>query len=85
MSNTFGYNTAEWKKLSAQVIKRDGGVCYYCGTDDPTEVMTADHITPRSKGGTDTLDNLVCACRPCNSSKGNRTGYRIHWINRKWL
>lgn len=30
---------------------------------------TRDHIVPRVKGGTDDLDNLVLACRPCNTTK----------------
>lgn len=38
------------------------GVC----TQRPT---TADHIKPRSRGGTDDLENLQPACAPCNSSK----------------
>ena len=32
-----------------------------------------DHITPRSKGGTDSLDNYVTACWRCNDKMGNRT------------
>lgn len=31
---------------------------------------TADHITPRSLGGSDDLDNLRPACKRCNSSRG---------------
>jgi hypothetical protein len=33
---------------------------------------SVDHVIPRSKGGTDAPQNLVLACRSCNSSKGNR-------------
>jgi hypothetical protein len=29
-----------------------------------------DHVHPRSKGGTDDLDNLVLSCDACNISKG---------------
>lgn len=31
-----------------------------------------DHVVPRSKGGPNTLDNLVLCCGQCNGSKGNR-------------
>lgn len=31
----------------------------------------ADHITPHSRGGTDTADNIRIICRQCNQSRGN--------------
>jgi 5-methylcytosine-specific restriction endonuclease McrA len=43
--------------------------CAYCG--DPSEHI--DHIVPRSRGGQDTLDNLVGACFGCNTSKGAKS------------
>ncbi|MGP5098387.1 HNH endonuclease [Brachybacterium alimentarium] len=30
-----------------------------------------DHVTPHSRGGTDTLDNTAVICRWCNQRKGN--------------
>ena len=33
---------------------------------------TVEHITPRSKGGTEDLENLAIACRGCNVEKGIR-------------
>ena len=35
--------------------------------------LTIDHIIPKQKGGQDTWENLIIACSPCNSKKGNRT------------
>lgn len=32
---------------------------------------TVDHVIPRSRGGTHSLGNLVIACVPCNSAKGD--------------
>jgi predicted restriction endonuclease len=43
--------------------------CAYCGE---TENLTLDHITPRSKGGTDRVTNVLCACKECNTSKGHQ-------------
>ena len=40
--------------------------CCYCGSK---ESLAADHLIPRKKGGGHTGDNLVWACRTCNSSK----------------
>lgn len=43
--------------------------CCYCGADTK---LTADHLISTSVGGPDTGDNLVWACRSCNSSKGRK-------------
>ena len=40
--------------------------CSYCGD---TTKLSIDHLIPRIKDGPDDADNLVLACRPCNSSK----------------
>ena len=41
--------------------------CYYCGA---TKKLCMDHLIPKLRGGPDAADNLVWACRSCNSSKG---------------
>lgn len=46
--------------------------CAYCGSEDN---LTLDHITPRSKGGSDRLTNVLCACKECNNSKNHQTWY----------
>ena len=43
----------------------------YAVRGDKLILMTRDHITPRSKGGTDTLDNLQTLCTTCNNAKGS--------------
>lgn len=53
------YGTAFWKKLRAQCLKRDR-VCATPGCS--RRAVVADHIIPRAKGGTDTLDNLRGLC-----------------------
>ena len=57
--------TAHWKKIRLQVLKRDAYTCAYCG-DTANEV---DHRIAKVKGGEDSLDNLVAACRRCNIQK----------------
>jgi len=44
--------------------------CDYCGSMTNIQL---DHIIPISKGGPDSLDNLVYSCRKCNISKGNKS------------
>ena len=50
------------------VFLRDGHTCQYCGS--PAENI--DHVIPRSRGGPHAWDNVVAACRPCNSRKEDR-------------
>lgn len=48
-----------------------GRNCVYCGVMDvPLEV---DHIIPKSRGGTDRVDNLTISCVDCNQEKGSQT------------
>ena len=56
------------------VIKRDRHTCQYCGKNH--QAMTIDHVIPKSLGGKDTWENLVCACMRCNSKKGDQTPER---------
>ena len=41
--------------------------CHYCGA---TKTLCMDHLIPKLRGGPDAADNIVWACRSCNSSKG---------------
>lgn len=36
------------------------------------ELMTIDHILPRSLGGKDNIENLQPMCNSCNAKKGNK-------------
>jgi 5-methylcytosine-specific restriction endonuclease McrA len=63
-------HSRKWRKLREEVFREYGRACAYCGYED--EVMTVDHIIPRSKNGLDILENLLPACRKCNYSKSNK-------------
>ncbi len=53
------------------VFLRDRFSCQYCG-DENRDLLTFDHVIPRSKGGRTTWTNIVAACSPCNIRKGGR-------------
>jgi 5-methylcytosine-specific restriction endonuclease McrA len=60
------------------------GRCFYCQTE--LSEMTVDHVEPLAAGGTDTLQNLVIACKPCNASKGRKPIELFHpQAGRAWL
>ena len=55
------------------LFARDRNQCQYCGRFFPTSELSIDHVRPRTQGGGDSWENLVCACVRCNSAKGGRT------------
>lgn len=55
---------AQWEEIKKQYQYR----CVYCGKK--TDELTRDHIIPLLYGGSHTMNNIVPACRSCNSKKG---------------
>jgi 5-methylcytosine-specific restriction endonuclease McrA len=53
------------------IITRDNHQCQFCGVKKGA--MTVDHVIPRTRKGTETWENQVCACVKCNNKKGDRT------------
>lgn len=56
------YDSKEWRMLRDFVCNRDRHFCQYCGAKG----HQADHVIPRSRGGRDHPENLVCCCQSCN-------------------
>ena len=58
------------------LFARDSYKCQYCGRHmmefKPRESLTRDHLIPLSRGGTNDWTNVITACSPCNTRKGNR-------------
>ncbi len=52
---------------------RDEYICLYCGEEFWSTELTRDHVVPVSRGGTDSWDNVVTACRACNQKKADRS------------
>ncbi|MCP5009014.1 MAG: HNH endonuclease [Aestuariibacter sp.] len=64
-----GYSTA-WRKLRKIIIRRDQGLCQACRRKGKvTAGRDVDHITPKSRGGTDSVENLQLLCVACHKSK----------------
>jgi hypothetical protein len=66
-------------KLVAAIKRRDQDRCRYCGcqvrwgNQRGPSGATYDHIKPVIAGGTNTIENVVIACRGCNSRKRHLT------------
>jgi len=60
-----------WRELRKTILARDGYVCAYCGQD----ADTVDHVVSvkESREMAMSPDNLVSACKRCNSMKGARS------------
>lgn len=60
-----GYHVREY------LFEKFNRTCVYCGIKDiPLEI---EHVIPRSRGGSDRVDNLAIACHHCNNDKNTAT------------
>jgi Restriction endonuclease len=60
---------SDWAATRAKVFALKGSQCVYCGAD----ASHVDHIHPRSRGGSDAIENLAPSCSVCNVAKGSMT------------
>ena len=54
------------------IYRRDNFECVYC-QENNRRLLTLDHVIPQSKGGPNTWENLVTACKKCNGEKSDLT------------
>jgi hypothetical protein len=85
---------ADWREERTrkfQILVSADFTCAYCGCRPGSEHLHVDHLVPVSRGGSDNIENLCCACETCNSRKSNaiifpssmvigvdNDGFRIH-------
>jgi len=62
------------------VFWRDKYACQYCSITFPESKLTLDHVTPRSKGGPKTWENIVTSCKKCNQKKGNKFPHEVNMM-----
>lgn len=81
----FNYHKIPKKKVvysRLNIIYRDDMRCMFCGKRYQMDQLTVDHLIPRSRWdeipphkrppSINSWENQVCACRRCNSIKGNK-------------
>ena len=64
------------------LVKGGADQCAYCNYHG--EGLEWEHIIPLSRGGPDTIDNQVLACRHCNAEKSDRCPYEWYGEERKY-
>lgn len=64
-----------------QLLVERGKACAYCGA--PGEFQW-EHIIPVSRGGPNTIDNMVLACASCNAAKGTRDPFEWYGLERRY-
>tara|TARA_E500000331_G_C16948293_1_gene579303 strand:+ start:89 stop:607 length:519 start_codon:yes stop_codon:yes gene_type:complete len=62
------------------IFWRDANTCQYCGNIFSENKLTLDHVTPRSKGGPKTWENIVTSCVKCNQKKGNKLPHEVNMM-----
>ena len=78
MSN-MGFNANKREKI----LEKTNGKCFYCNKNLRAnhfvakeevikKLMTVDHIHPKSKNGSNKLDNLIPSCYKCNQNKADK-------------
>jgi hypothetical protein len=80
------------KKILGMIFGRTNGRCHICGEKlsfnnygkiGEKGAWEIEHSHPRSKGGSDHLNNLYASCISCNRSKGTHTTQTARsWHNR---
>lgn len=59
--------TRWWKEKISE------GICRHCGKKFPPRQLTMDHLVPLARGGRTGKNNVVVACKTCNSKKSYQT------------
>lgn len=63
----------EMSALKAELYASQNKLCHWCGKIMQRSEVTLEHLIPLDRGGDDTKENIVLACRECNMDKGNMT------------
>lgn len=64
-------NPQQRKSKKLQLSNTYGCYCWWCDQKLSLNQLTIDHLVPRSRGGSNSLENLRLTCFPCNNKRGN--------------
>ncbi|WP_224087292.1 HNH endonuclease [Nostoc sp. MS1] len=64
-------NPKQKRNKKQRLIDLFGSQCWWCSKSLPQKDLTIDHLLPKSRGGTNSCENLRLSCFPCNNHRGN--------------
>jgi 5-methylcytosine-specific restriction endonuclease McrA len=64
-------NPKQKRSKKQQLVKKYGACCWWCGKPGSIDKLTVEHLHPKSRRGSNSLENLRLACFTCNNSRGN--------------
>ena len=68
----YQYGELAGYELREYVLMKFNHKCVYADEDSPCDdILNVDHVVSRSRGGSNRVSNLVCACRKHNEEKNN--------------
>jgi 5-methylcytosine-specific restriction endonuclease McrA len=74
-------STGQWKQLKAHYAF----TCLCCGKQEPDIKLSADHVIPLAKGGSNDISNIQPLCTVCNARKHTAIiDYRPNWQERSF-
>jgi 5-methylcytosine-specific restriction endonuclease McrA len=68
--NRSGRQAALAHQIALELAERRGWLCHWCAATLTPSTVTADHLVPVSEGGGNGRENIVAACKRCNSARG---------------
>lgn len=91
LSNYFGIPKRVYRATRQHILERDNYSCVYCGKKPNPSKLTLDHVIPKSRWSEfagkmtfqefNSWENIVTACKECNTKKGNRLLSELKWKN----
>ncbi|HMV80560.1 MAG TPA: HNH endonuclease [Leptospiraceae bacterium] len=89
LSNYYSVPRKLLKLSRSAILERDGYTCVYCGKKPSPGKLTLDHVIPKSRWMSipqdkkpvefNSWENLVTACRECNTRKGSKLLAELKW------
>ncbi|MEH1985657.1 MULTISPECIES: HNH endonuclease [unclassified Nostoc] len=64
-------NPKQKRNKKQQLSDLYGSSCWWCRQNIPQQKLTIEHLLPKSRGGSNSFENLRLSCFSCNNSRGN--------------
>lgn len=64
-------NCKQKRSKKHKLVDLYGSCCWWCRQYIPIDKLTIEHVLPKSRGGSNSFENLKLACFSCNNKRGN--------------